>query len=204
MLLFTRFVGLYNVACYLMKEDAELTLLVAEGDRQAFLSLYDRYAPRVYGLALRMVGDAMTAEEITQDAFMKLWTRAETYRPDRGDLIAWLLTITRRVALDRIRAEARRPSLEKSEEEETWHHIPDPESTSEEARWSTMRFLLDELPQEQRQAIELAYYHGLSQSQIAEVLEVPLGTVKTRVRLGMEKLRQSWHENGSNFDGLDV
>ncbi|TFH37059.1 MAG: sigma-70 family RNA polymerase sigma factor [Anaerolineales bacterium] len=179
-----------------MNEDAELTLRVAEGDRQAFLSLYDRYSARVYGLALRMIRDPMTAEEITQDTFLKLWTRAETYRPARGVFIAWLLTIARRAVLDRIRVEARRPVLESSEDEDSWVNLPDPDSTSEEARWSTMRFLLNELPEDQRQTIEFAYYYGLSQSQIAEALDIPLGTVKTRVRLGMDKLRTSWMKNG--------
>ena len=90
-------------------EDPLLMKRVSDGDRRAFLTLYDRYSSKVYGLAIYMLGDEMTAEEVTQDAFLRLWTRAETYNPDRGKLSTWLLTITRRLAVDRIRLEARRP-----------------------------------------------------------------------------------------------
>ena len=131
---------------------------------------------------------------------MKLWTRAETYRPDRGRFLAWLLTITKRSALDRIRREDRRPPTTGADAEEVLQYVPDPESTPQEARWSTMRFLVEALPDDQRKAIELAFYHGLSQSQIADLLDIPLGTVKTRIRLGMEKLREAWIHNGVESD----
>jgi RNA polymerase sigma-70 factor (ECF subfamily) len=166
---------------------------VAEGDRKAFRALYDRHAARVYGLALRVVSDPMTAEEVTQDAFLRLWTRAKTYNPDRGRLSSWLLTITRRLSIDHFRLEARRPSVwNPSNPENALEKIPDPESQSEESRWSTLKFALSKLPEEQRSVIELAFYHGMSHSQIAEFQSAPLGTVKTRLRLGMEKLRKEW------------
>lgn len=173
--------------------DAELTKRVAEGDRGAFLALYDRYSAQVYGLALRVIGDPMTAEEVTQDAFLRLWTRAETYNPERGRLSSWLLTITRRLAIDQFRVEGRRPlTWNPSNPENALEKIPDPASESEESRWATLRFALDNLPAEQRSVIELSFYHGMSHSQIAEYQSTPLGTVKTRVRLGMEKLRREW------------
>lgn len=173
--------------------DAELTKRVAEGDRGAFLALYDRYSAQVYGLALRVIGDPMTAEEVTQDAFLRLWTRAETYNPERGRLSSWLLTITRRLAIDQFRVEGRRPlTWNPSDPENALEKIPDPASESEESRWATLRFALDNLPAEQRSVIELSFYHGMSHSQIAEYQSTPLGTVKTRVRLGMEKLRREW------------
>jgi RNA polymerase sigma-70 factor (ECF subfamily) len=176
-------------------DDALLVRRVAEGDRKAFLALYDRHAARVYGLALRVVGDPMTAEDVTQNAFLRLWTRAETYNPDRGRLSSWLLTITRRLAIDHFRLEARSPPAWKpSNPEDALEKVPDPASQSEEFRWGTMKFALSNLPQEQRSVIELAFYHGMSHSQIAEYQSTPLGTVKTRLRLGMEKLRREWEQ----------
>jgi len=176
-------------------EDALLMRRVAEGDRKAFLALYDRYAARVHGLALRVLGDTMTAEEVTQDAFLRLWTRAGTYNPDRGRLSSWLLTITRRLAIDHFRLEGRRPpAWNPSDPENALERIPDPVSQSEESRWGSMKFALINLPQEQRSVIELAFYHGMSHSQIAEYQSTPLGTVKTRIRLGMEKLRREWEQ----------
>ena len=175
-----------------MPDDATLMRRVAQGDRRAFLHLYDKYAPRVNGLSLRMLRDEMTAEEVTQDAFLRLWTRATTFNPDRGRLLSWLLAITRRLAIDRIRLDARRPALsEANSPGKSWEQLPDAASQTEEARWLSMKFALFELPAEQREAIELAFYHGMSHGQIAEYLELPLGTVKTRLRLAMEKLRRS-------------
>lgn len=176
-------------------EDALLMRKVSEGDRKAFLALYDRHAAKVFGLALRVIGDPMTAEEVTQDAFLRLWTRADTYNPDRGKLSSWLLTITRRLAIDQFRLEARRPlAWNPSNPENAVEKIPDPASQSEESRWATLRFALDRLPAEQRSVIELSFYHGMSHSQIADYQSTPLGTVKTRVRLGMEKLRREWEQ----------
>ena len=183
------------VSSYGTAEDATLMRKVAGGDSKAFLALYDRYAAKVHGLALRVLGDPMTAEEVTQDAFVRLWTRAETFNPDRGRLSSWLLTITRRICIDRIRLESRRPlTLNHSNPGHAPENIPDPASQTEEARWATLRFALSRLPEEQRSVIELAFYHGMSHSQIAEYQATPLGTVKTRIRLGMEKLRQEWVE----------
>ncbi len=187
------------------EEDARLTALVAQGDRSAFLKLYDRYAAQVYGLTLRMLRERMAAEEVTQDTFLKLWTRAASYTPRKGSLAAWLMTIARRTALDRIRLENRRPEFGSPDDpEDTWLHLPDPQSATQEARWRTLRFALLDLPPEQRRVIELAYYQGMSQSQIADYLDAPLGTVKTRLRLGMVKLRQVWLQEKSNSGGEDV
>lgn len=178
-------------------DDAALVRRVADGDRQAFLQLYDRYASRVYGLALHILRDAMAAEEVTQDAFVKLWEKAATFDLRRGSVATWLLTITRRTAIDRLRHEARRPPLADPPPEGPGWPTPQPDAgtLSEEARWMTVRFALADLPLEQRQAITLAFYYGLSHRQIAEHLGLPLGTVKTRIRLGMEKLRRALRED---------
>lgn len=184
-----------TVKDYSKLDEGELTLLVAEGDRTAFLELYDRFAPRVYGLALKMLADPMRAEDISQEAFMRLWKRAETFRPDRGAFSTWILTITRRLVIDSFRKQSRRPDIAMSIDEKSWNEPAEPMGSSEHNRWRTMHFLLRELPEEQRQVVELAYFHGLSQRQIAEVTQAPLGTVKTRARLGLDKLREAWFEN---------
>lgn len=186
-----------------MNDDDKLVQRIAEGNRKAFLRLYDRYAAKVHGLALHMLRDPHSAEEVTQDAFMRLWTRAQTYRAQRGSLLGWLLTITRRLAIDRMRLESRRiqPTLSLDED---WLRIPDPASETVESRWRSLFFALLDLPIKQRLTIELAYYQGLSQAQIAEFLDVPLGTVKTRTRLGMKKLRQAMRENAYQADRSEI
>jgi RNA polymerase sigma-70 factor (ECF subfamily) len=176
-------------------DENKLIAKIVLGDESAFLELYDRYAARVHGLALRVLNDPMLAEEATQDTFLKLWSRAREYIADRGSFPAWLLTIARRVALDRLRFEARRPTLSDSfDPDETWQNLPDIESVSDESRWRSMYFAVQNLHPDQRKVIELAYYQGMSQSEIAEVLSLPLGTVKTRLRAAMEKLREAWRE----------
>ncbi len=176
-------------------DDIELVARVVEGDERAFLALYDRYVNRVYGLTLHILGTPQLAEEVTQDTFLKLWSRARQYLSERGSFLPWLLTIARRVALDRIRLEARRPSLTDSNDPETiWQNLPDSETTTEEARWRSMYFAVQALHPDQRKVIELAYYQGMSQSEIADVLGWPLGTVKTRIRAAMENLRDTWNE----------
>ena len=174
-------------------DDLNLIQRVTRGDQQAFLALYDRYASRVHALTLHILGEPMLAEEATQDTFMKLWSRARLYLAERGSFIVWLLTIARRTALDRLRMEARRPLLSDSKDPETiWPLIPDNSRNAEEARWQSLYFVVHDLPEEQRQVIELAYYQGMSQSQISEELGWPLGTVKTRMRAAMQSLRRAW------------
>jgi RNA polymerase sigma-70 factor (ECF subfamily) len=177
-------------------EELDLIRRVVKNDQEAFFALYDRYASRVHALTLRVLSDPMLAEEATQDTFLKVWSRARQYKPNRGEFITWLLTIARRTALDRLRLEARRPILSTARDpDETWNSIPNGNSLSEEARWRSMYFAVQSLPEEQRQVIKLAYYKGLSQSEIAEVLDWPLGTVKTRVRAAMQSLRETWLQN---------
>lgn len=173
---------------------ARLVARIAEGDREAFLALYDHTSSKVYGLALKMMRDPMAAEEVAQEAFVKLWTRAETFRPGKGSLLGWLLTITRHLALDHLRRSTRRPKLVEPPDADTgWEPmLMDTSSGTDEARWGSLYFAVHSLPDEQRAAITCAYYYGMSHSQISEYLDVPLGTVKTRLRLGMEKLRQVW------------
>jgi len=176
-------------------EPTELDLIraVARGDQKAFLAVYDRHASRVYGLTLHILGDPMLAEEVTQDTFLKFWSRARLYLPERGPFDVWLLTIARRTALDRLRLEGRRPVLSDGQDpEDAWRSLPDNSRDPDEARWESLRFALLALPEQQRQVLELAYYQGLSQSEIADELGWPLGTVKTRMRAAMQSLRAVW------------
>jgi RNA polymerase sigma-70 factor (ECF subfamily) len=174
-------------------DDKELLSKVANGDERAFVTLYDRHASRIYTLILRMTNDQMLAEEVLQETFLRIWSRARQYNPERGSPLIWLLAVARHTALERLRFESHRPVL--SDEVDTssvLETIPEPETTSEEARWRSLYLAVQSLPKEQRNVIELAYYHGLSQSEIAEMLELPLGTVKTRLRAGMIQLRRQW------------
>lgn len=176
-------------------DDTELVKRVAKGDESAFLALYDLYSGRVYGLTLHILGLPQLAEEATQDTFLKLWSRARQYLAERGPFLSWLLTIARRVALDRIRLESRRPSLADSNDPDTiWQSLPDADTTSDEARWQSLYFAVQSLPPEQHKVIELAYYQGMSQSEMADVLGWPLGTVKTRLRAAMQSLRDIWND----------
>ncbi|XWX03719.1 sigma-70 family RNA polymerase sigma factor [Aggregatilineales bacterium SYSU G02658] len=159
---------------------------IAQGDERALEALYDAYASRVYGLALRVMGDESLAQEVTQDVFLKVWQRPHTWNPERGQFSSWLLTVARYTAVDRLRAEALRsgrsvPLLD--EFDAPTDADPDP------AEHDRLRALLRRLPDEQRQVIELAYFRGLTHSELAAALNLPLGTVKTRLRAGLQKLR---------------
>ncbi len=166
---------------------------VAQGDQQAFLALYDRYSARVHALALYILGEPMLAEEVTQDTFIKFWGRARMYVSERGSFLVWLMTIARRTALDRLRLEGRRPLLSDGRDPDTvWPILPDESHDPDEARWRSLYFAVQALPDDQRQVINLAYYQGMSQSEMAAELGWPLGTVKTRMRAAMEALRHDW------------
>jgi len=177
----------------LNKEEMGLILRVAKGDQQAFLTIYDRYSPRIYALTLHILGEPMLAEEVTQDTFLKFWGRARQYSSERGTFLVWLMTVARHTALDRLRLEGRRPMLSDARDPETvWPVLRDDSHDADEARWKSLYFAVRTLPEDQRQVIDLAYYQGMSQSEIAAELGWPLGTVKTRIRAAMAALRQEW------------
>ncbi len=173
--------------------DEALIALVATGDRDALGALYDRYGNLVFSLVVRIVGEGMAAEEVTQDAFMAVWRGAATFAPERGTFPTWLLTIARNRAIDELRRSRGRP-LSNSEPLTPAKVILDGspnylEDTS--LRRLVVSRALAELPAPQRQAVELAYFHGMTHHEIANYLGEPLGTVKTRIRLGMQRLRTS-------------
>lgn len=183
-----------------------LVARVADGDRRAFAELYDRFADQVYGLVRYVTRHDLTAEEVTQEAFLKLWRKAGSYSPGRGKFSTWFLTLAKRTAIDRLRKDDRRPDLAEGVDiEAEWRtEFSNPGSGGEEARWRSLFFTLQQLPPEQMQAVSLAYYHDMSHSQIAEYLGIPLGTVKTRIRLGMQKLRDAWFDEGEDTSNSAV
>jgi RNA polymerase sigma-70 factor (ECF subfamily) len=167
--------------------DGELIQRIAQRDRGAFEDLYNRYARAVFGLALRRLGDRGRAEDAVQETFASIWRSAGTYRPERGPGAPWLYTVARNATVDRSRERIETPS-----------EVPD-EATNEpgpaeqtEQNWLTWRVhsALQELPEREREAIALAYWSGLSQSEVAEHLGIPLGTVKTRTRSGLARLAE--------------
>jgi RNA polymerase sigma-70 factor (ECF subfamily) len=173
---------------------ASLIGKVADGDQSALSALLDATSRLVFGLALRILGDRSTAEEVMLDVFTQVWRQADSYDRKRGAPLAWILTIARSRAIDRLRS-SKNDQLN-SEPVETLSDlrasVPSPEeNTALSERKKLVRIALSTLAAEQREVIELAYYSGLSHSEIALKLGQPLGTVKTRVRLGMIKLRES-------------
>jgi RNA polymerase sigma-70 factor (ECF subfamily) len=190
--------------------DASLVERMVAGDQAAFTAIYDRHVDVVYGSVTRFLGDRGAAEEIVQDAFLAIWRRADTYLPGAGSVLGWLLGIARNKAIDRMRASARRPRLVATSgagDDRSADGLDallaaglpvatgmgeedDPERAATQA-WTraVVRAALSAMPGPERQALELAYDEDLTQTQIAERLGWPLGTVKTRTRRGLDRLR---------------
>jgi RNA polymerase sigma-70 factor (ECF subfamily) len=176
-------------------DDRALLARIASGDSRALDQLYDRYARVVYGLALRMLRSAELAEEVVQETFWRVWRRSETFQPERGQVSSWVLGIAHNLALDELRRQRARPNpVYDQEDQPVLRDLEDQrvdvvgEALDQEQR-QIITAALAQIPEEQREAIELAYFGGLSQSEIAAQLDNPLGTVKTRIRLGLQKLR---------------
>ena len=179
--------------------DGELIARAAQGEERAIGLLYDRYGPVLYAVAYRIVGQRADAEEVVVEAFAQAWRDAPRFEAGRGSVAGWLTMIARSRALDLVRARSRRDRITASAAADRPDAPPamgefrsDPgRALDHDERRRQVRQALETLSPPQRQAIELAYFEGLSQSEIAERLQEPLGTVKTRVRLGMQKLRES-------------
>jgi len=177
-------------------EDATLVARIAEGDGHALETLYDRYSRVVYSFSLRMLADTNSAEDLTQEVFLRLWRQGGSYQHSRGAFLTWLLSVTHNMAIDEIRRRKRRPvAVDGADDDQTLSALPDTRTDVENAAWLTslhaiVREALQDIPPSQRHAIELAYFSGLTQREIAERLNEPLGTIKTRMRLGLLKLRE--------------
>ncbi len=174
--------------------DEEIMHLVQEGDPRAFELFYDRHAGPAFSLAYRMVGNRSVAEDVSQEAFLSIWRSKLRYQADRGSVRTWVLGIVHHRAIDALRRntvhDKRRASAEGIEERFEAREQTDVEvARRDEAR--TVRAAIEQLPSEQSRVIELAYFGGFSHSQIADQLEMPIGTVKGRMRLGLDKLRKT-------------
>lgn len=173
-------------------DDAALMARLAAGDASAIGDLYDGYGRQVYALAFRMLEDAAAAEDITQEVFVKVWRSATRYDPERGSAATWILHLAYTATADLLRARRRASPCR-------YEACPDERDlladTAADAETTVMgaqvRGALMRLPAEQRQAVEMAYYGAMTQTEIAQLLAIPLGTVKSRIRLGLEALRRA-------------
>jgi RNA polymerase sigma-70 factor (ECF subfamily) len=169
-------------------DDAELVALLRQQPGAGIAALYDRFGRLVYSVAFRVVHDHGAAEEITQDVFMRCWRTIDRYQPQQSSLATWLLTITRNRAVDELRS--RRGSAARREvSDELLQPLASEAEFDEPILREGVQQALQELPDAQREAIELVFWGGLTRREVAEHLQVPLGTIHTRLRLGMDKLR---------------
>jgi RNA polymerase sigma-70 factor (ECF subfamily) len=189
-----------GIAARIEWSDEALMVAITAQDELAFGVLYDRYVDLVYSASLRVLADAQLAEDAAQDVFVRLWRRPETFISERGRFLSWLMSVTRNRAVDELRARGRRRRREGGslgEPDEAAAPVfsndcEDPLASAQLHEEQTLvRQALCGLPSDQRRALELAYFGGLTQQQIAAILHEPLGTVKTRIRLGMQKLRRA-------------
>jgi RNA polymerase sigma-70 factor (ECF subfamily) len=173
--------------------DEDLVLLAADGDAGAFAALYDRHSRAAYSLAYRMTGERHAAEDLAQEAFLRVWRSVGGYRPGRGSVRAWVLSIVQNRGIDQLRSSASRGRTRRKAEAEATGNYGAPSEAFDRAwrnhrRQRTLEALRD-LPREQREVLALLHFRGLTQAEVSERLGLPLGTVKGRSRLGLRKLR---------------
>ena len=175
-------------------EDEQLVSLIVQQDQGGLGALYDRYGKAVFGFVYNLLRDAGQAEEVVQEVFLRVWFRAATYRPERGRFQTWIMSMAHHRAVDELRKRRRLQNVLETEARLTLMDSRAQEDTAakgaeQREESEIVRKALESLPQEQRQVIQMSYYEGYSQTEIAELLQHPLGTVKTRMRLGMQKLK---------------
>jgi len=176
---------------YLILADEDLISLVEAGDADAFATLYDRHSQAAFSLAYRMMGERQAAEDLAQDAFLKVWRGASSYRAERGSVRTWILSIVHNRGIDKLRSQASRRKTQERVEASALRSQPS-EAFAETWRNSQrdqVREALNTLPAEQLKILELAYFSGYTHVEISELLGLPLGTVKGRMRLGLKKIR---------------
>ncbi len=191
---------------YENRDDVQLMDCIQTRDERCLEQLHKRYQSLVFNLANTILRNHTQAEEVTQDIFLAIWQKPDKWQPDKGRFTSWLLTVTRYTAIDRLRHEKRRPPLLESPLEKVSHllsHTPNSDHDVQE-RAKLVRGLLKRLPDEQQQVIYLAFFRGMTHTQIAKHLSIPLGTVKSRLRLGMGKLREDWLALRTKVTFLDV
>ena len=176
-----------------VSSDAALVQQLLRRDVRAFEKLYDRHSRIVYGLVLRILQQASTAEEVVQDVFLQLWRNASQYQSSRGPFVPWLLTLARNRALDNLRLKSERQRRREDQTEELPQIAQTPayeQALDEKRRAEAVRSLMSSLSAPQKKAIEMAYFEGLSHSEIAEAMHEPLGTVKSWIRNGLIRLKE--------------
>src|SRR5918995_44137 len=176
---------------YLILADEDLISLVEAADADAFATLYDRHSRAAFSLAYRMMGDRQASEDLAQDAFLKVWRGASSYRAERGSVRTWILSIVHNRGIDQIRSQASRRRTQDKIEASAPRSQPS-EAFAETWRNSQrdqVREALNSLPPEQLKILELAYFSGYTHVEISELLRLPLGTVKGRMRLGLQKIK---------------
>jgi RNA polymerase sigma factor (sigma-70 family) len=183
--------------------DEELIAAITEGEDVALELLYERYERLAYALAYRLVHDCQVAEDIVQEAFLAIWRKAGTYRTHHGSVYNWLLSIVRHRAIDRLRSASNRKQLcaPLDVEIEQYPLCTEPDACDQVWQSEQRRLVLAalaQIPEEQRQVIDLAYFDGYTHAEIAEMLHLPLGTVKGRMRLGLQKLKVLLEKSGMN------
>ncbi len=188
---------------YLLLADEDLIYLIDSGDAEAFAGLYDRHSRAAYSLAYRMMGEQQAAEDLVQEAFLKVWRAAGSYRAQRGSVRTWVLSIVHNRGIDHLRSSASRrriqdrvqgmaPTSQPSEAfADTWRNT----------QREQVREALRGLPPEQLNVLELAYFSGYTHKEIAQLLNEPLGTVKGRMRLGLKKIREYFDSQGMAIPG---
>ena len=176
---------------YALLADEDLISLVEGGDAEAFAVLYDRHGRPAYSLAYRMMGEKQAAEELAQEAFIKVWRRAGSYRAERASVRTWILSIVHNRGIDQLRSHASRRRLQEKIEASAASSQPSEAfaETWRNTQSEQVREALNTLPKEQLKILELAYFSGYTHVEIAELLGVPLGTVKGRMRAGLKKMR---------------
>ena len=176
-----------------MDNDVELLRSISAGDRLAFSQFYDQYSKLLFSIAFRILNDQKEAEDVLQEVFVQIWDKAGNYNPNLGKPCSWAITLTRNKAIDYIRAYQRRSKLMEQATTEMLVRTPGAATANESVRGRENVELIGsavaELPEDQRKAIEMAFFSGLTQNEISETLQEPLGTIKARIRRGMLKLR---------------
>ena len=175
--------------------DLELLEHISNQDRDALATLYERFGRRVFSLAVRILSDSVSAEEVTQDVFMSVWRRGATYVSKKGKFTTWLFSIAHNRTIDELRK--RRRDLSRTNDDIDDHlnlksgDVSPADATVAQSEYAKIRAAMQDLPEEQKNVVELSYFKGLTQTEIAEKTGQPLGTVKTRMRLALKKLRKA-------------
>ena len=186
-------IGQMNQLNYEELEDLELLAKISEKDRQALAELYDRYGRRVFALAVRMLNDPVGSEEVTQDVFMSVWRRGASYTSKKGKFTTWLFSIAHNRTIDELRKRKRDRSRENTDIDDHLNiqssDISPADAAVAQSEYLQIRAAMEKLPVEQKHVVDLSYFKGLTQTEIAMKTGQPLGTVKTRMRLALKKLR---------------